>query len=151
MANTYSFTEVMGALVGPGGAINLGSGSGAAEEGITFEWAGDINTMMIGADGSGMHSLHADRSGIVTIRLLKTSPTNSLLSAMMEFQRSSAASHGQNTITIADKLRGDVITARQCAFQRTPGLNYGKDAGIVEWSFASVNITATLGGAADLI
>jgi hypothetical protein len=92
---------------------------------------------------------HADRSGTVTIRLLKTSPTNSLLSAMMEFQRSSAASHGQNTITIADKLRGDVITARQCAFQRTPGLNYGKDAGIVEWSFASVNITATLGGAAN--
>ncbi|MDI8107039.1 PfkB family carbohydrate kinase, partial [Salmonella enterica subsp. enterica serovar Anatum] len=34
----------------------------------------------IGADGEVMHSLHADKSGTVTVNLLKTSPTNKKLS-----------------------------------------------------------------------
>ncbi len=37
---------------------------------------GPKNTMTIGADGEVMHSLHADKSGTVTVNLLKTSPTN---------------------------------------------------------------------------
>ncbi len=39
------------------------------------QWAAQ-NTMTIGADGEVMHSLHADKSGTVTVNLLKTSPTN---------------------------------------------------------------------------
>jgi len=145
MSNVYSFLDVKAALVGPGGAINLGDAAGVAEEGISIDPAGDVNTMMIGADGTGTHSLHADKSGQITVRLLKTSPTNALLSAMVNFQRSSAASHGQNTITIADVSRGDVITCEGCAFKRIPNMGYGKEAGVLEWVFDSIRVTQTLG------
>ena len=74
MAFVYSFKNVQCAITGPGGSINLGDGSGATDEGITFSPTGEINTMTIGADGSGQHSLHGDRSGKVMVRLLKTSP-----------------------------------------------------------------------------
>lgn len=145
MAHVYSFLNLQGALTGPGGVINLGNGSGAADEGITVAPAGELNTMTIGADGTGMHSLSADKSGKVTIRLLKTSPTNQLLSAMLAFQRTSAATHGQNTIMFADTVRGDAVVCRQCAFSKVPDLSYGKSAGFVEWQFDSVYVDITLG------
>lgn len=145
MAGTYSFLEFQCALVGPGGAINLGAGAGVADEGITFTPTGEIDTMTVGADGSGMHSLHGDKSGRITVRLLKTSPTNALLMAMYNFQTASASTHGQNTISGVDANRQDVITARQVAFAKAPDLNYGKEAGLVEWEFNAVYMDRALG------
>jgi hypothetical protein len=142
---TYSFLEVAATLAGPGGYISLGDGSGAAEEGITISAAGDINTMQVGADGSGQHSLHGDKSGTVTVRLLKTSPTNALLAAMYAFQTASAANHGQNTLVVTDTARGDVISCRQVAFKKAPDLTYAKDAGTNEWVFDAVFIDRALG------
>lgn len=72
----YSFMDTQCSLTSDDGVIDLGYGAAIAEEGITFAMAGDKNTMTIGADGEGMHSLHADNSGTITIRFLKTSPTN---------------------------------------------------------------------------
>lgn len=145
MSNVYSFLDCNASIIGPGGAFALGSGSGAAEEGITTAPTGDLNGMLIGADGSGQHSLYADKSGQVTLTLLKTSPTNQLLSALLAFQRASGATHGQNTIVINDKSRGDVITCTQCAFKRVPDLKYAKDGGTVQWIFDAIRIEMTLG------
>lgn len=145
MSHVYSFLDVHCALTGPGGIVNLASGAGAAEEGITFTPVGELNTMTIGADGTGMHSLSANRAGNVTIRLLKTSPTNQLLSAMMAFQTASAATHGQNTISMADTARGDSITAQQVAFKTRPPLSYAAQATVVEWTFDAVKMDIALG------
>lgn len=145
MSQTYSFLEVQAAIIGPGGVINLGAGAGVSDEGISVDPTAELNTMLIGADGSGQHSLHADKSGRVVVRLLKTSPTNALLNAMLAFQRSSGATHGQNTITIVDSNRGDAITCQQVAFTKVPALNYGKEAGMIEWEFSAVKIDLGLG------
>lgn len=145
MSNVYSFLDVQAAIVGPGGAFSLGSSAGVADEGITIDPSGEIDGMQIGADGTGQHSLHADKSGKVTVRVLKTSPVNKLLSAMYNFQTASAASHGQNTITISDSVRGDVITCRQCAFAKAPNINYGKEAGTQDWEFNAIAIDRVLG------
>lgn len=144
MSKTYSFLDIQATLVGPGGAVILGSGSGAADEGITITPTGDLDTMTIGADGTGQHSLSADKSGRITIRLLKTSPTNQILSQLIAFQRSGGASHGQNTLVINDSARGDVITCRQVAFAKQPAISYGKEAGMNEWEFNAVTIDFVL-------
>lgn len=145
MSNTYSFLDVNASIVGPGGGFSLGQGAGVSEEGISTAASENINGMHIGAGGDGMHSLHADKSGKVTVRLLKTSPTNQLLSAMYAFQTASGSAHGQNTIVIVDKSRGDVITCSQCAFSKRPDITYAKDGGTVEWVFDSIRIEMTLG------
>jgi hypothetical protein len=142
---TYSFLEVQAALVGPGGVIPLGNGAGVSDEGISVDPTAEVDTMVIGADGEGMHSLHADKSGKITVRLLKTSPTNGLLSAMLAFQRSSAATHGQNTITIVDMARGETTTCQQVAFTKQPAVTYGKEAQLVEWDFNAIKIDVALG------
>lgn len=142
---TYSFLDVNCAISGPGAAFNLGAGAANAEEGISVTANEEIDGMMIGADGNGMHSLHANKSGKVTIRLLKNSPTNALLSAALAFQRASGATFGQNTITVVQKASGDSITCQQVAFAKVPDINYAKEGGLIEWDFNAITIDISLG------
>ncbi|WP_270048254.1 phage protein [Enterobacter asburiae] len=76
--------------------------------------------MTIGADGEVMHSLHADKSGTVTVNLLKTSPTNKKAVAGVQRAESVLRYPGNNVIVIRNKVSGDIITARSVAFQKQP-------------------------------
>jgi len=132
---TYSFLNFNASLIGPGGAISLGSGTGISEEGFSVEFTEEADNMKIGADGTPMHSLNASKAGKLTIRLQKTSPTNALLSAMYNFQRTSSANWGQNIFTASDTIRGDVYTCQLVAFTKFPKNDYAKEAGNIEWEF----------------
>lgn len=143
--STYSFQDVSATLVGVGAVIDLGYGSANAEEGITISMAGDKNTMTIGADGEGMHSLHADKSGQITVRLLKTSPQNAKLMALYDAQSLSSSAWGMNVITVANSASIDIHTGRKCAFRKKPDMRYAKDGDIVEWVFDAVKIDSILG------
>ncbi len=131
--------------MGPGGAFSIGSDAGVAEGGISIELAEDKDTLVIGADGSPMHSLHAGQGGTITIRLLKVSAQNFLLSTMYAFQSSSSALWGLNTIVISDTSRGDVVTCMQSAFRRQPPNLWAKDGNIIEWPFNAGRIFELLG------
>ncbi len=141
----YSFLDCCVGIEGPFLAIpNIGSGSGAAEEGVTITMREDKTTLLMGADGSGMHSLHAGNSGTISIRILKTSPYNAALSAAYNAQRLSSGNWGQNLIYLRMHGSEDVATAWGCAFTRMPNLSYAKDGGTNEWSFTCVSIEAML-------
>lgn len=144
--NVYSFLNVSCLMVGPGIAANLASGAAAAEEGITIEPVAEKNVMTIGADGKGQHSLVADDSAKIVVRLLKTSPANALLMAAYDLQTSSSALHGQNVITVSDSVRGDLHVAQAVAFKKKPAINYKKEADIIEWEFDVIQANSVLGG-----
>jgi len=141
----YSFLDVNAAITGPGGAINLAAGAGASEEGITIDAVEDKNIMTIGAGGQGMHSLVANESSMVTVRLLKTSPVNFALQQMYNYQTSSSVLHGRNTIAITDLGRGDLITLEQVAFKKAPSITYAKEGGMNEWTFDAIFTSRVLG------
>lgn len=141
----YSFLNISASISGPGGTFSLGSGSGNAEEGITTAMDGEKNTKTMGADGSGMHSLRASNGGKITVRLLKTSPVNAQLSQLYNFQKSSSANWGQNTIKVSDVIRGDVVDGSQCAFVKHPDLTYATEGGIIEWEFDVIDLEEQLG------
>ena len=131
----YSFQSVHCAIVGPGGAFQLGGqGAGNAEEGITIT-KDEKNTRTMGAEGSVMHSLHASEGGKITVRLLKTSPIHLQLTAMYQFQRTQSSNWGQNTIVLTDIERGDVYTMTQCAFSKFPDNVYARDGNVIDWEF----------------
>lgn len=144
--STYSFKNVAATLLATGGvAVPLGSTSGAAEEGVTIAMVEDKDTLTIGADGSAMHSLHAGNAAKITVRLLKTSPTNAALSAIYNLQRSSSALWGSNVLVVSDPVRGDVITATGVAFSKQPDLTFAKEGGMCSWEFLAGNIDQVLG------
>ena len=142
---TYSFLDVTASLTGPTGVIYLGQGSANSEEGITQTMGGNKNTMTIGADGEVMHSLHADKSGTITVTLLKTSPVNKKLSLAYNAQSQSSATWGNNVIVIRNTASGDISTARSCAFQKQPDFNNAKEGGTVAWVFDCGKIDQLLG------
>lgn len=142
---TYSFLNVTCAVAGPGLAANLGAGAAVAEEGITIEPVEDKNTMTIGADGKGQHSLLASDAAKVTVRLLKTSPLNALLMAAFDAQSISSSLWGQNVFTIVDSARGDTHICQSCAFTKKPQINYKKEADLLEWVFDCISATSILG------
>ncbi len=143
---TYSFMDVNASFVGPPAFnFDMGYGAAIAEEGITVTMADDKNTMLIGADGEGMHSLHAGKSGQITVRTLKTSPLNQKLSVAYNAQTNVASLHGQNVIVIRNADSGDVITARDVAFKKMPDLTQAKDGDVLEWVFDAIKIDSLLG------
>ncbi|WP_392440055.1 phage protein [Edwardsiella piscicida] len=142
---TYSFLDITASLTGPTGVIDLGQGSANSKEGITQTMGGNKNTMTIGADGEVMHSLHADKSGTITVTLLKTSPVNKKLSLAYNAQSQSSATWGNNVIVIRNTVSGDISTARSCAFQKQPDFNNAEVGGTVAWVFDCGKIDQLLG------
>ncbi|EKQ3556067.1 DUF3277 family protein [Salmonella enterica] len=145
MSGTYSFIDVSASLVGPTGIVQLGYGSGNADEGISVAMGGVKNTMTIGADGEGMHNLHADKSGTITVNLLKNSPVNKKLSLMYNAQSQSSTLWGNNVIVIRNSASEDMVTARGCAFQKQPDFANAKDGTTVAWVFDCIKIDQLLG------
>ena len=141
MSVTYSFLDVVASFSGPTGNFALTGGS--AKEGITIAMAEDKNNMLIGADGSVQHSLRANNGGEITIRLLKNSTTNAVLSGMYNAQKLSSTLWGQNVITINSAI-GDEIVATSVAFKKQPSVTYAEDGGINEWTFDVGSITEIL-------
>jgi structural protein KPP10_ORF10 len=142
---TYSFIDISASLDGPTGTADLGFGSSIAKEGISVNMANPKNTRTIGADGKGMHSLHADKSGDVIVRALKTSPLNAILMAMYDAQSVNAALWGQNVIVVRQNQSGDITTCNQCAFTKKPDIKYAEDADILEWGFEAIEVDTVLG------
>lgn len=132
---TFSFMDVTATLVGATGTVDLGFGASTAKEGITVSLANPRNTMTVGADGEVMHSLKADKSGTVTIRLLYSSPANALLQSMYDAQSLSSSAWGQNVIVIRNKGNSEVTTCRDVAFQKQPDRTYSDEGQILEWVF----------------
>lgn len=140
----YSFLNVQGSLIGPGGNVNVGAGSGSSEEGVTVSMVEEKGDYKVGADGQIMQSLRASNLGHISVRLLKTSPTNSLLMGMYNAQKTNAGLWGQNVLRFSDVQRGDVILGTQMAFTKLPDLVYAKDGNMNEWTFVG-NVETILG------
>lgn len=132
---TYSFLDVQASLVGPTGSFPIGAGAGSAKEGITTAMEEDKGSTMTGADGEIAQSLHAGNTGMITIRLLKTSPVNRLLMLAYNTQRISSQLWGKNAINVSDVVRGDLVNGSEMAFVKAPDLTWAEDANTVEWVF----------------
>lgn len=142
---TYSFMDVTASLAGPTGIIDLGAGSANADEGIAIALAHAKNTMTIGIDGEVMQSMSPDKSGTITVTLMKTSLANKKLMQAYNAQSLSSATWGRNTIVVRNTVSGDSFTANSVAFQKLPDNKNGKDGGNIAWVFDCGKIDQNLG------
>lgn len=142
---TYSFLDAQCAIADDAGSFSMGNGAGVAEEGITITMNDDKGSLVTGADGQGMHSLHAGRSGMVTVRLLKTSPVNAQLSALYAATTQSGADYGRSTISVRDPVRGDNISCSGCGIRKHPDTAFSKTGNTVEWIWNAAQVDIRLG------
>jgi hypothetical protein len=141
---SYALNKVVASITGPGGSFQLGSGSALGDEGIEVE-TNERSVKQVGADGIGQYSFIADKSGTVTLTLLKTSPVNSQLMAMFNAQTLDSSLWGSNVLTVIDTASGTTVSARACAFNKVPPQKFGKEAGTNQWVFDSLYIDTVIG------
>jgi hypothetical protein len=145
---TYSFLDVTCGIAGPGGAFPIaGDQTGSADEGITITFADDAGSIKVGADGTWMTTLNANRAGMCSITLLKNSPINALLAAKYNVSRASGANYGQDTIVITQLASGDIFELEGCSFKKFPDVSYGKEGPALKWDFNVGRIDPLLGAA----
>lgn len=142
---TYSFLDVAVAITDAAGSFSIGAEAGIAEEGITIALEGDKGTIVWGADGTPMTSLHAAQGGTVSVRLQKTSPDNALLSSLYNQTTNSSANYGNSTITVRNPTRGDTIVCTQCSIKKLPDNVNAKEGGMMDWIFNAGVISEILG------
>ena len=141
----YSFLDVNVAITDPAGSFSISPGGGIAEEGITIAMEGDKTSIVYGCDGTPMTSLHAAQGGTVSMRLQKTSPTNSLLSMLYAQTTNSSANCGNSTITVRSPTRGDTIVCLGCSIKKFPDNINAKEGGMMDWVFNVGVISQVLG------
>jgi hypothetical protein len=140
----YSFADVVCSLTGPGVSVIL-SESGLADEGITISMIDDKTSMVTGADGSWMHSLHCSKAGRVVVRLLKNSPLNRVLQDAYNYQQSSSAYTGQSVLVLSNPQWGDDHQCVGGAIVKLPDNANAKDGGTMEWAMNFGSIDSKLG------
>jgi spore coat protein U-like protein len=146
MLYTYSFLDSVATISGPGGTFNLsGETQGNADEGVTFEYEEDKGSITMSAGGGGMHNLHASNAGSATVRLLKNSHVNQLLSNLYNSQSTRGTLWGQNVIRCSNRTSGDVLVLSLAAFKRHSPITYAKDGGTNEWQFRGIKLSIKLG------
>ncbi|MCO6407363.1 phage structural protein [Hoeflea alexandrii] len=93
----------------------------------------DKGTGLIGADGSGIFSISADKSASISIKLMHTSPTHRLLSQKMKRQQALGGAAASFPFNFIDTVSGEGGTADKCYIMTAPADSKGKNATVREW------------------
>jgi len=106
---------------------------------ISVERSVPTFTMPMGAGGDGIAVQAADRSGIITVKLLQTSPSNLYLSGLLE-----AAEQGlfvAHPFLLKDAGTNlQLVAASQCVIQQPTKQVYGANHTPREWSFSAEHL-----------
>lgn len=94
----------------------------------------EIGELVVGASGSACVSLSADKSGEVTIKLQKTSPTNAVLNKL-----AASEDHIGTFVPVEvqqiDTYRGDKVITTLGFIKKPADMQGGAKAPDVEWTF----------------
>lgn len=108
----------------------------------------DLYSLEMGADGSGCRIRNADESGKFEITLLKSSPSNDLLSALAVLDRATA--QGVVPVQVKDGNGAAVASAEKAWVVKPADLERGKELGDVTWTLQTDKLKLIQGGIAAL-
>ena len=124
----YNFDNV--ALTIDGARV---TGFGDGDDVIMIERNTELGTPQIGADGSSVLSITADRSAKMTIKLLQSSPFNQYLQNKVARQRSGALSGMSFPVTMVDLSTGETGACSQVMVMGEAMPSKGKNATERTW------------------
>lgn len=98
---------------------------------LSVEPLADLSAIQVGADGEVARSISTNKCCRITATLQQTSPSNDVLSGIMELD----AMTGGNLfpVTVQDLLGRTVFMAPQAWVSTRPNLTFGAEADVREW------------------
>lgn len=114
------------------------------DDAISIAPIADKGTMLIGADGSALFSVSANRGATITLRLQHTSPTHRLLQQKLKRQQALASPAVAFPVTAYDTSSGEGGTADKCFIQTAPTDTKGANATVREWVLVTGEFNAEI-------
>ncbi len=121
--------------------------SGFAEDGmITFVETGERFLVVVGVDGQVTRSKVVARIGKLTIKLMSSSKSNDVLSALHNLDILTPGGAGVVPLAVNDRNGTSLLAAPECWIDKFPDLNMGKQAEAREWVLTVVDYRLFVGG-----
>lgn len=114
----------------------------AEDEFVKVTRTSPLYTKKMGADGRGSRSMSMDESGLIEVMLLRSSPTNDLLSAEVKLDRLGLGVH---PFQISDLNGTALVHAAETWISKYPDWARGKEDGDHTWSFESLKVDIDVG------
>ena len=112
---------------------------------VSVERASDGSSLVTGINGTGARAKNRDRSGIVSLVLLQTSPSNDILSEFYSLDELSPK--GQTLTLMVKDVTGSTIASSDAIWiKKLPKIEFSETIMNREWSFEGLNIFKHVGG-----
>jgi len=99
----------------------------------------------VGADGSMMVSISADKSGEFTFKLQQTSPSNKFLSSLIALQEGGAKTFVPVSVLFQDTFRQDMATGTVGYLKKPADVQRGANGNVQEWTVVVERLDLLLG------
>ncbi|MGZ2501740.1 DUF3277 family protein [Rhizobium leguminosarum] len=126
--SAYSFINVSATVDG-----QQVQGTWDGDDALIVTQGADAGTGIVGADGSGIFSISADKSASISIKLMHTSPTHRLLSQKLKRQQALGGMASAFPFSFIDASSGEGGSADKCFIRTRPTDSKGKAAVVREW------------------
>lgn len=100
---------------------------------VSIEDTSELGTEIIGADGSSILSISADKSVKLTIKLLASSPFNQFLLNKVSVMRSGTGLAGAMVVGVLDTSMGYAGGCTTAMVMKKPNVGYGANPTEREW------------------
>jgi hypothetical protein len=113
---------------------------------ITTEQLADAFTDVVGSDGEVARSKSNDRRATVTIKLLQSSASNALLSAVHKSDLNTPNGAGVGTFLMQDLQGGTIVKSDQAWIVKYPDGSMDRSAKSREWQIRLATVDRAEGG-----
>ena len=100
---------------------------------LTITRETDAFTSVVGTDGEVSRSKSNDRRATIEIKLMSTSPTNDLFSAILSGDINANGGAGVGAFLVVDLSGASLYSAGNAWITKGPDVSYGREAGERAW------------------
>ena len=109
----------------------------------------ELSTSKVGIDGDVTRSMGTDRRCRITVRLMQSSPSNDVLSALVGVDQITGGR--MFPVTVMDLLGRTLIVAAQCWIATRPTVTFGREATEREWTFETGALSEWFAGGSNVV
>lgn len=113
---------------------------------LTISFTSDHFESVAGADGEVTRSKTNDNRATVTVKLMQTSDSNDLLSALYNTDRKFPNGAGVGAFLVQDFNGRSLFAASECWIRKVPDISFDRTATEREWTFEIANLEYFQGG-----
>lgn len=113
---------------------------------ITVEFLSPAFTSKVGSDGKVVHSRTSDRRAKIVIKLMSSSPSNDLLSAVYTADQLARNGAGVGAFMLKDNSGRSLYTAAEVRIMKHPDVAFDREAGAREWELEAAELIPFTGG-----